>query len=149
MFLGYADAAQTREALTDYGFFRTGDLGRMTAEGAVIITGRKKDLIIRGGENISAKEIEDVLGAHPAVREAAVVAMPHARLGEGVCAYVVLNDGGTISAGDLTAFVGTRGLARQKWPERIEFVNDMPRTASGKVRKDQLRARIIETLAAP
>lgn len=149
MFLGYADAAQTREALTDDGFFRTGDLGRMTAEGGVIITGRKKDLIIRGGENISAKEIEDVLGAHPAVREAAVVAMPHARLGEGVCAYVVLNDGGTVSAGDLTAFVGTRGLARQKWPERIEFVNDMPRTASGKVRKDQLRARIIETLAAP
>lgn len=148
MFLGYAEAAQTREALTEDGFFRTGDLGRMTADGAVVITGRKKDLIIRGGENISAREIEDVLGVHPAVREAAVVAMPHARLGEGVYAYVVLNEGEAVAAEALTAFVGTRGLAKQKWPERIEFIDDLPRTASGKVRKDQLRARIIETLAA-
>lgn len=138
MLLGYADAGQTREAITADGYFRTGDLGVRTAEGAITVTGRKKDLIIRGGENISAKEIEDVLHAHPLVREAAVVAMPHARLGEGVCAYVIAAEG-LISAEDLAAHVAGSGLARQKIPERFEFRGDFPRTASGKVRKDLLR----------
>lgn len=140
MLLGYADAAQTAAALTPDGYFRTGDLGVLDAAGALTITGRKKDLIIRGGENISAKEIEDVLHTHPAVREAAVVAMPHARLGEGVCAFVIL--GGLADAAELGAHVGASGLARQKIPERFEFVADFPRTASGKVRKDVLRAQI-------
>lgn len=147
MFLGYAEEEQTREAMTDDGFFRTGDLGQLTSDGALVITGRKKDLIIRGGENISAKEIEDVLCGHPAVREAAVVAMPHTRLGEGVCAYVVLKSGEDADAEALIAFVGAKGLARQKWPERIEIVADLPRTASGKVRKDVLRFRISEAVA--
>lgn len=142
MLMGYADQAQTREAITADGFFRTGDLGIRTADGALTITGRKKDLIIRGGENISAKEIEDVLHAHPAVREASVVAMPHARLGEGVCAYVILRGGETASAEALAAHVGASGLAKQKIPERFELVEDLPRTASGKVRKDLLRADI-------
>lgn len=142
MFIGYADPAQTREALTEDGYFRTGDIGLVTAEGAIEITGRKKDLIIRGGENISAKEIEDVLGRHAQVREAAVVAMPHARLGEGVCAFVVARDGARPGFDTLVAFVAASGLARQKCPERIEFVDDLPRTASGKVRKDMLRATI-------
>jgi acyl-CoA synthetase (AMP-forming)/AMP-acid ligase II len=141
MLLGYADAAQTREAITPDGFFRTGDLGVRTPEGAITITGRKKDLIIRGGENISAKEIEDVLHAHPAVREAAVVAMPHARLGEGVCAYVIAI--GTLpTAQQLAAHVAASGVAKQKIPERFEFREDFPRTASGKVRKDLLRADV-------
>jgi acyl-CoA synthetase (AMP-forming)/AMP-acid ligase II len=137
MLLGYADAAQTREAITADGFFRTGDLGVRSAEGAITVTGRKKDLIIRGGENISAKEIEDVLHGHPLVREAAVVAMPHARLGEGVCAYVIAI--GPVSGEDLCAHVAASGLARQKIPERFEFRDEFPRTASGKVRKDLLR----------
>lgn len=141
MMLGYADEGQTREAITAQGFFRTGDLGVRTPEGAITITGRKKDLIIRGGENISAKEIEDVLHAHPGVREAAVVAMPHERLGEGVCAYVI-TAGEPPSAGELAAHVAASGLARQKIPERFEFRTDFPRTASGKVRKDQLRADV-------
>ncbi|MBC2668993.1 AMP-binding protein [Novosphingobium piscinae] len=141
MMLGYADAAQTREAITPDGFFRTGDLGVRSPEGALTITGRKKDLIIRGGENISAKEIEDVLHGHPAVQEAAVVAMPHERLGEGVCAFVIPRDPAP-SAADLTAHVAASGLARQKIPERFELVDDFPRTASGKVRKDLLRAEI-------
>ena len=89
MFLGYADEAQTRESLTEDGFFRTGDIGRITPSGALVITGRKKDLIIRGGENISAKEIEDVLHLHAGIKEAAVVSMPHPRLGEGICAYLI------------------------------------------------------------
>ena len=140
MLMGYANETQTAEALTDDGFFRTGDLGVRTAEGALTITGRKKDLIIRGGENISAREIEDVLDAHPAVRESAVVAMPHDRLGEGVCAYVIL--AGEVDAAVLTAHVAGSGLARQKIPERFEIVDDFPRTASGKVRKDLLRADV-------
>lgn len=138
MMLGYADQAQSHEAITPDGYFRTGDLGIRSSEGAITITGRKKDLIIRGGENISAKEIEDVLHAHPQVREAAVVAMPHARLGEGVCAYVIA-DGAMPSPQDLAAHVAASGLARQKVPERFEFREDFPRTASGKVRKDLLR----------
>ena len=146
MLMGYVDAAQTREAITADGYFRTGDLGVRTSDNAVIVTGRKKDLIIRGGENISAKEIEDVLHMHPAVREASVVAMPHARLGEGVCAYVILREGEGASAETLAAHVADSGLARQKTPERFEWVEDFPRTASGKVRKDQLRADIAAKL---
>lgn len=141
MMLGYANEAQTHEAITADGFFRTGDLGIRTADGAITVTGRKKDLIIRGGENISAKEIEDVLHAHAEVREAAVVAMPHERLGEGVCAYVV-PDSDALSAAMLTEHVANSGLARQKIPERFEFRDDLPRTASGKVRKDLLRTEV-------
>jgi acyl-CoA synthetase (AMP-forming)/AMP-acid ligase II len=142
MFMGYADAAQTAESLTDDGYFRTGDIGMMTAHGAIVITGRKKDLIIRGGENISAKEIEDVLSSHPHVQEAAVVSMPHVRLGEGICAFVIIRGPLTPGFAELVAFVSASGLAKQKCPERIEYVADLPRTASGKVRKDVLRAEI-------
>ncbi|MBU6266491.1 MAG: AMP-binding protein [Sphingomonadales bacterium] len=147
MLMGYADEGQTREAITADGYFRTGDLGVRSAAGAITITGRKKDLIIRGGENISAKEIEDVLHLHPAVAEAAVVAMPHARLGEGVCAYVIAR-GAAPTAEALAAHVAASGLAKQKIPERFELVEDFPRTASGKVRKDQLRADIKAKLGA-
>lgn len=138
MFLGYADTAQTAEAITGDGYFRTGDIGYVI-DGAIVVTGRKKDLIIRGGENVSAKEIEDVLHTHPAVREAAVVAMPHARLGEGICAFVILVPSAPADAAALAAHVGASGLARQKIPERFTFVDAFPRTASGKIRKDRLR----------
>jgi acyl-CoA synthetase (AMP-forming)/AMP-acid ligase II len=141
MLLGYADEAQTREAISTDGFFRTGDLGVRTPQGAIRVTGRKKDLIIRGGENISAKEIEDVLHAHPDVREVAVVSMPHERLGEGVCAFVVTQSD-TLSAGALADHVAASGLARQKIPERFEFRDELPRTASGKIRKDVLRSEV-------
>ena len=148
MFLGYCDRRQTEEAITPDGYFRTGDIGCITPEGALLITGRKKDLIIRGGENISAKEIEDVLHAHPAVEEASVVAMPHARLGEGVCAYVILRSDAVADADALAAHVAASGLARQKIPERFEIVSELPRTASGKIRKDQLRLDIKAKFAA-
>ena len=95
LFRGYLDPADDADAFTADGFFRTGDLGRRAGD-ALLITGRKKDLIIRGGENISAKEIEDVLLADPAIREAAAVSMPHERLGETVCLYAVLAPGCTI-----------------------------------------------------
>ena len=148
MFLGYGDPAQTDQALSPDGFFRSGDIGRLSATGTLTITGRKKDLIIRGGENISAREIEDVLEAHPAVVEAAVVAMPHARLGEGVCAYVIVRSATDATAADFAEHVQRSGLARQKCPERFEFPVALPRTASGKVRKDLLRDDIRRRLAA-
>lgn len=148
MFLGYADEAQTREALTADGFFKTGDIGRITPSGSLVITGRKKDLIIRGGENISAKEIEDVLHLHPAIKEAAVVSMPHARLGEGICAYLIPEGTDQPDLPTLSAFVSESGLAKQKCPERIEWVDTFPRTASGKIRKDVLRTMIKEKMVA-
>ena len=147
MFMGYADEAQTQEAITQDGYFRTGDIGLVTADGAVVITGRKKDLIIRGGENISAKEIEDVLLRHPSVQDAAIVAMPHARLGEGVCAFIVARQVQP-SFAELVGFIAESGLAKQKYPERIEFIEALPRTASGKVRKDLLRETICALVIA-
>ena len=142
MFLGYADLEQTREAHTSEDFFLTGDIGHVTEEGAVVITDRKKDLIIRGGENLSAKEIENVLHRHPGLKEAAVVSMPHDRLGEGVCAFIIAAGAEAPSGDELKAFAESQSLARQKIPERFEFVDELPRTAAGKVRKDQLRKRL-------
>lgn len=140
MFLGYADPEQNSEAHTEDDFFLTGDIGRRTPEGAILITDRKKDIIIRGGENLSAKEIEDCLHHHPLVKEAAVVAMPHERLGEGVCAFLILHaDDASVSEKEIAAFAESRGLARQKFPERVIQVDDLPRTPSGKVKKDILR----------
>ncbi len=147
LFMGYADADQTREAMDDEGYFRTGDIGHLTPAGAIVITGRKKDLIIRGGENLSAKDIEDVLHRHPAVQEVAAVSMPHARLGETVCVYVVPQPGEKPDLDSITRHVAAAGLARQKFPERVELVGDLPRTASGKVRKDILRQRIAAQIA--
>ena len=143
MMLGYADPQQNVQAHDSEGFFLTGDIGHRTADNAILITDRKKDIIIRGGENISAKEVEDLLHDHPGIREAAVVAMPHERLGEGVCAYIipeVENCGLDLAA--VALFADTAGMAKQKIPQHIELVKDLPRTASGKVRKDVLRGRI-------
>jgi acyl-CoA synthetase (AMP-forming)/AMP-acid ligase II len=139
--VGYVDSQATRASFDTEGFFHTGDLGLRTPQGAVVITGRKKDLIIRGGENISAKEIEDILINHPAVQEISVVAMPHARLGETVCAFVI-PAGAPPSLPDLLAYLQLAGIARQKFPERLELVTELPRTAAGKVKKDILRCRI-------
>jgi len=144
LFCGYADPEQTAEAFTADGFFRMGDVGYRTAEDGIVITGRKKDLIIRGGENLSAKEIEDALHSHPAIREAAAVSMPHRRLGETVCAVIVPAATDLPEVADLAAFLKEKGLARQKCPEHLEIVTDFPRTASGKIRKDQLRKTIAE-----
>lgn len=137
--VGYVDSEATRASFDAAGYFHTGDLGRRTAEGAIVITGRKKDLIIRGGENISAKEIEDILVNHPGIREIAVVAMPHCRLGETVCAFVIAGNSRPALV-DLVGHLERAGIARQKFPEHLEIVDEMPRTAAGKVKKDVLRA---------
>ncbi|HUG22173.1 AMP-binding protein [Piscinibacter sp.] len=146
MALGYADAEHAAQSFDADGFFATGDLGRLTPERAIVVTGRKKDLINRGGEKISAKEIEDILHRHPAVDEAAVVAMPHDRLGETVCAYVVTRSGQGLDFAQLQACMASAGVARQKHPERLVLVDHMPRTASGKVQKERLRQDIRERL---
>jgi acyl-CoA synthetase (AMP-forming)/AMP-acid ligase II len=144
MFRGYTDPEATRQSFDAEGFFRTGDIGRVTADGVLTVTGRKKDLIIRGGENISAKEIEDALHTHPDIKEAAIVAMPHARLGEGVCAVVIPKGSYRPVREEISAYLKRWGLAPQKWPELIHYVDDLPRTASGKVQKHLLRQQIAD-----
>lgn len=140
LFMGYADRQDNETAFTPDGYFRTGDVGHIV-DGAMTITDRKKDLIIRGGENLSAKEIEDALHQHPGIIEAAVVGMPHDRLGEGICAFLIAEKGRAPTIEALQAFLADLGLARQKAPERIEIVDELPRTASGKILKHILRTR--------
>ena len=146
MMLGYIDAAQTAESIDADGYFHMGDLGHFTDDHAIVVTGRKKDLINRGGEKISARDIEDVLLAHPALANVAVVAMPHPRLGEGVCAFVVLQHGSSFTFDDMTNYMQQAGVARQKYPEKLVTVDHLPMTASGKIRKDVLRADIRDRL---
>ncbi|AWB22747.1 cyclohexanecarboxylate-CoA ligase [Methylobacterium currus] len=147
LFAGYADARETEAAFTADGWFRMGDIGFVSPEGAVVVTGRKKDLIIRGGENISAKEIEDALHRHPGVREVAIVAMPHPRLVETVCAFVVPAQSGAPDLAELARHLERAGLARQKIPEHLEIVEALPRTASGKIKKDTLRGMIADVVS--
>lgn len=141
-FVGYLDDALDAEAFTPDGWFRTGDIGRMDDRRCLTITDRRKDVIIRGGENLSSKEIEDALARHPDVVDAAVVAGPHPTLGESPCAFVVVRPGAVIDVPALRQWFAAEGLARQKTPERIEVLDDLPRTPTGKVRKVDLRARL-------
>ena len=149
MFLGYLDPALNDDAFTADGWFRTGDLARTDADGYVEITGRKKDIIIRGGENISAKEIEDQLFEHPAVADVAVVATPDPVLGERVCAVVVPAPGAAVTLDDLVAWSTARRIARQKLPERLVLLDELPRNASGKVQKFRLRELVASSQPVP
>jgi cyclohexanecarboxylate-CoA ligase len=120
------------------GWFDTGDLARM-ADGYIRIAGRSKDIIIRGGENIPVVEVENLLFRHPAIAEVAVVGFPDARLGERACAFVKTRDGQTLSFIEMTDYLNAQSMARQYIPERLEIVEEMPRTPSGKVQKFRLR----------
>lgn len=137
---GYLDPALDAEAFDEDGWFRTGDLGIVDADGFVSITGRLKDIIIRKGENISAKEIEDILFSHPAVADVAVVGLPDSASGEIACAIVVNKDGASLTFDDLVTFLKDAELSRHKIPERLEIVDALPRNPSGKVLKKDLRA---------
>lgn len=141
VFLGYKEPSQN-DAFDEQGYFRTGDLGVLDDNGNLVVTGRIKDIIIRGGENISAKEVEDALHTHPAISEAAVVAMPHPRLGETCCAFVTLKPGLSFDLEAMRSILTQQGLAKQKWPERIELLVEMPVTPSGKIKKNILRERV-------
>jgi acyl-CoA synthetase (AMP-forming)/AMP-acid ligase II len=139
--LGYTDPALTAAAFDDEGWYHSGDIGVLDEHGFLTITDRVKDIIIRGGENISAAEVEEALQTLPGVAEIAVVAAPDPRLGERACAIVRLRPGAApVTLGDVTAHLSGVGLARQKWPEELRLVDDFPRTASGKIRKVDLRA---------
>ena len=146
--LGYfRDPEKTRAMFSADGFSRSGDLGYLDDDGYVRVSGRAKDIIIRGGMNISAREIEDHLLAHPAVADVAVVAMPDARLGERVCAYIVPAAGHKVGLDDVCKFLRDhRAIAMQKLPERVEVIDALPTTPTGKVQKFLLRARIAEQL---
>jgi len=146
LFLGYLDPALTERAFDADGWFRTGDLAAMDAYGHLRILGRLKDVIVRGGENISAKEVEDLLAEHPDVAEVAIVAMPDPVLVERACAFVVPRTGAAPTLADLTGFLRERGLATQKLPERLELVDELVKTASGKVQKFRLREEIARRL---
>jgi acyl-CoA synthetase (AMP-forming)/AMP-acid ligase II len=139
--LGYTDPALTAAAFDDEGWYHSGDVGVLDEHGFLVITDRVKDVIIRGGENISAAEVEGALQRLPGVAEIALVAAPDARLGEHACAIMRMRPGAAPpTLGDVTAHLAGIGLARQKWPEELRFVDDFPRTASGKIRKVDLRA---------
>src|SRR5690606_10317189 len=126
------------KAFTPDGFYRTGDVVRMTPEGNLVVEGRAKDQINRGGEKIAAEEVENHLLAHPAVFDAAVVSMPDDYLGERSCAFVVPR-GAPPTARELIKFVRSRGLASYKVPDRVEFVEQFPQTGVGKISKRELR----------
>jgi 2,3-dihydroxybenzoate-AMP ligase len=138
----YRAPERNTEAFTADGFYRTGDLVRRGAGGNLVVEGRVKDLINRGGEKISAEEIEAHLLAHPAVMVAAVVPMPDAALGEKACAYVKLRPGARLDLAAVREHLEARGVARFKWPERVEIVLEMPLTNVGKIKKSDLRADI-------
>jgi acyl-CoA synthetase (AMP-forming)/AMP-acid ligase II len=149
---GYVDSALDADAFDEQGFLRSGDLGHLDADGYLVVTGRLKDVIIRKGENISAKEIEDHLSAHPKLRDVAVVGLPDAERGERACAFVVPADpAAPPTLAELAAFLRARGLAAQKLPEQLELLAELPRNASGKVLKRELRKGTGSTnqLAAP
>jgi acyl-CoA synthetase (AMP-forming)/AMP-acid ligase II len=142
-FVGYTDANETAAAFSRDGWFMTGDVGVVDTDGFLTITDRKKDIIIRGGENVSAAEVEEQLVRMPGVAEVAVVAAPDARLGEVGCAFFRMQPGTAVPTLDeVRSALERSGLARQKWPEHVRSVDEFPRTPSGKVQKFVLRERL-------
>ncbi|MGW0035163.1 AMP-binding protein [Gordonia sp. NPDC003376] len=140
----------TAELFTPEGFSRSGDLGVMDVDGFVRVTGRTKDIVIRGGMNISVREVEDKLAGHPDLLALAVVGMPDEKLGEKVCCYVVAKEGHTAPTVDeLRAFLTDRGVAIQKTPERVIPIDSLPMTATGKIQKHVLRKQIADELHQP
>ena len=145
-FVGYVDTTLDEAAIDASGWFHTGDLGTIDADGNVRITGRLKDIVIRNAENISVVEVEELLYRHPDVADAAVLGMPDPRTGERVVAVVVLRDGREVELTDIREHCRLQGLAVQKCPEQLEVVDALPRNAMGKVLKQELRSRLAEAL---
>jgi cyclohexanecarboxylate-CoA ligase len=141
--VGYRNPVLDAESFDAEGWFRTGDLGIVDRFGYLRITGRKKDIIIRKGENISAREVETLLAKHPDVGEVAVVGIPDPETGERACAVVRPRAGVTPTLEQLTRFLRERGLSTRKLPEHLSIVTDFPRTSSGKIHKAALREQIV------
>lgn len=146
MLTGYLHEEDTAAALDDNGYFRTGDLGRLTEDGHLVVTGRAKDIIIRNGENISPKEVEDILVGHPGIAEVAVVGIPDARTGERACAVIIARGTDTPDVDDLRDLLKARGLATFKAPEQVAIWDSLPKNDAGKVLKHQIRAALTKGL---
>ena len=146
LFVGYLDPHDNQSAFTADGWFKTGDLARFAPSGDVTIVGRLKDVIVRGGENISAKEVEDLLIRHSAIQDVAIVGIPDDIMGERACA-VVVTDAESLKLADLISHLAASDIAKQKYPEALYIVPELPRTVSGKVQKFQLREDAVRALA--
>lgn len=145
LMIGYLDPALNATAFDKDGWFRTGDIGVLDADGYLMLVDRKKDIIIRGGENISSREVEELVCRHPAVLEAAAIGWPDVRLGERVGVFVRVHPGAAFDVDIVGSHFASCGVARQKTPEFIEIVDDFPRTAVGKVNKTLLRKLLAGT----
>jgi non-ribosomal peptide synthetase component E (peptide arylation enzyme) len=140
---GYTDPALTSDAFSADGWYSTGDIGYLDGDGYLHVTDRKKDIIIRGGEKVSAAEVEELLARIEGVAELAVVPAPDARLGEHGCAFFRMQTGHDAPGLEaMRAHLDQAGLARQKWPEEVRTVDDFPRTPSGKIKKYELRNQL-------
>jgi non-ribosomal peptide synthetase component E (peptide arylation enzyme) len=142
----YKSESENREAFTPDGFYRTGDIAKFDPEGRLILTGRKKDIIIRGGENISAREVEELIGGCPQVEQVAAVAMPDPILGERVCAFIKQRKGMPVSFEEIISYLKEKKTSVLYLPERVEIIEEMPLTNVGKVDKKRLREEIREKL---
>jgi acyl-CoA synthetase (AMP-forming)/AMP-acid ligase II len=144
MLLGYRHTEDDAESFDAAGFFRTGDVGRWVDDLYLVVTGRAKDVIIRSGENISAKEVEDLLADHPGIAEIAVVGLPDDRTGEGACAVIVPAGAESPDVASLLAFLVSKGVAKFKAPERVVIWDALPKNAAGKILKHQIRASLMK-----
>ena len=142
----YKDPEMTRQVCLDGGWFATGDICTLDREGYVSVVGRNKDMIIRGGANISAREIEELLFVHPKVANVACVAMPDPVLSERVCAYVICAPGESLSFDEMVDFLKSKRVSAWKLPERLEIRDEFPMTPSGKIQKFLLRREIAELI---
>jgi cyclohexanecarboxylate-CoA ligase len=146
-FVGYYKRRQmTEDNFTRDGWFKTGDRATMDEDGFISIAGRSKDIIIRGGENIPIVEVENILHTHPKIKEVAIVAMPDKRMQEKACAYVIPQEGESLTFQEMIDFLAEHKMAKQYYPERLEVIDQFPMTPSGKVQKYVLRKMIGEKI---
>jgi acyl-CoA synthetase (AMP-forming)/AMP-acid ligase II len=147
MLVGYLHPEDNTESFDEDGYFRTGDLGRWLDDDYLVVTGRAKDIIIRNGENISPKEVEDILVGHPGIAEVAVVGVPDARTGERACAVIVAGDQNPPDVAGLRELLANHGLAKFKFPEQVVVWDALPKNDAGKVLKHQIRATLTKVAA--
>jgi non-ribosomal peptide synthetase component E (peptide arylation enzyme) len=144
MLVGYQHSEDEAESFDADGYFRTGDLARWVDDEYLVVTGRAKDIIIRNGENISPKEVEDILTGHPGIAEIAIVGLPDDRTGERACAVVVPTATPGPDVADLRRFLEASGVARFKVPEQVVIWDGLPKNDAGKILKHQIKAALMK-----
>jgi acyl-CoA synthetase (AMP-forming)/AMP-acid ligase II len=149
MLVGYLHSEDELESFDSQGYFRTGDLARWVDDFYLVVTGRAKDIIIRNGENISPKEVEDILIGHPQIAEVAIVGLPDARTGERACAVIVPKPGSDPTVASLRSFLDAQGMATFKAPEQVVIWDALPKNDAGKVLKHQIRATLAQKIQSP